>query len=187
MSIELLSDDFLSSVATEHPVPGTGPTNVSSGYFGHEFVEAPAIFKRNGTYYALFGKCCCFCGHGSGVGVYTAQHPLGPWTYRSNIGCTKDLKPGCGCGMNDPDHSLQCDADYGTSLTKAQQNFVLPLKTSNGTAYIWSGDRWQSSTDGIKAHDLQYWTPLDFEWDEESGLSLPQHFSWINEFTVDIV
>jgi hypothetical protein len=35
----------------------TGPikTNVSSGVIGMEFVEAPAIFKRKGVYYALFG------------------------------------------------------------------------------------------------------------------------------------
>ena len=51
-------------------VAGPGPpSNVSSGVFGNSFVEAPAFFKRNGVYYALFGNCCCFCGHGSGIGV----------------------------------------------------------------------------------------------------------------------
>ena len=29
---------------------------------------------------ALFDHCCCFCFQGSGVRVYTAAHPLGPWT-----------------------------------------------------------------------------------------------------------
>ena len=29
------------------------------GIIGMSFVEAPAIFKRNGVYYALFGNCCC--------------------------------------------------------------------------------------------------------------------------------
>ena len=113
------------------------PSNISSGMFGHEFVEAPAIFKRAGTYYALFGKCCCFCGHGSGIGVYTAPRPLGPWTYHDNIGCTADPKPGCGCGMNDPDAALHCDALYGKSVTKAQQNFVMPVQTSTGTVLVW--------------------------------------------------
>ena len=32
-----------------------GPTNTSSGVIGNHFVEAPAIFKRQGIYYALFG------------------------------------------------------------------------------------------------------------------------------------
>ena len=113
------------------------PTNVSSGMFGHEFVEAPAIFKREGIYYALFGKCCCFCGHGSGSGVYTAAHPLGPWTYHEQIACKVPPKPGCGCGMIDPDHSLQCAPLYGQSVTKAQQNFVMPVHTTSGVMYIW--------------------------------------------------
>jgi hypothetical protein len=30
------------------------------------------MFKRRGTYYALFGKCCAFCAHGSGVGVWVS-------------------------------------------------------------------------------------------------------------------
>ena len=42
------------------------------------------------------------------------------------------------------------------SLTKAQQNFVIPVKGSSGeTTYVWTGDMWQSARDGIKAHDRQ--------------------------------
>ena len=108
-----------------------GPTksNVSSGVFGNGFVEAPVFFLRKGVYYALFGNCCCFCGHGSGIGVYTAPHPLGPWTYHDNVGCTKPTTPGCGCGMNHPG----CSNIYGNSVTKAQQNFVIQIPTQNGT------------------------------------------------------
>ena len=65
------------------------PNAVSSGMFGNVWVEAPAIFKRNSTYYALFGECCCFCKNGSGVGVYTAPHPLGPW-----VGAREGARPG---------------------------------------------------------------------------------------------
>jgi hypothetical protein len=43
------------------PVGGPVKSNVSSGIIGMPFVEAPAIFKRKGIYYALFGNCCCFC------------------------------------------------------------------------------------------------------------------------------
>jgi hypothetical protein len=65
------------------------------------FVEAPAMFKRRGVYYALFGKCCAFCAHGSGIGVWTSSGtPLGPWTPRGNIGCTSAAiakQQFCGC------------------------------------------------------------------------------------------
>lgn len=77
--------------------------------------------------------------------------------YHDNIGCTKNtsLTPGCGCGMNHGIAGGQCDF-YGDSLTKAQQNFVIPIKQDDGSVqYVWTGDRWQSAADGIKAHDLQ--------------------------------
>jgi hypothetical protein len=65
------------------------------------FVEAPAMFKRRGVYYALFGKCCAFCAHGSGIGVWSSSGtPLGPWQPHGNIGCTSAAIAGqqfCGC------------------------------------------------------------------------------------------
>lgn len=164
-------------------VHGPGQSNVSSGVFGNSFVEAPAIFKRKSVYYALFGNCCCFCGHGSGIGVYTASHPLGPWSYHDNIGCTKPTTPGCGCGMNHPG----CPGIYGNSLTKAQQNFVIQVPSANGTIqYIWTGDRWQSAADGVKAHDLQYWSVLRWQNDPASGLELPVQFVWEDTITFEL-
>jgi hypothetical protein len=76
----------------------------------------------------ITGNCCCFCGQGSGIGVHTAAHPLGPWTYHDNIGCKAGFNTSnkCGCGMN---HG-GCPAIYGHSLTRAQQNFVMPVRTS---------------------------------------------------------
>jgi hypothetical protein len=52
-----------------------GPTPTSSGAFGNAFVEAPALFKRQGVYYALFGECCCFCSFGSGIQVQSERKP----------------------------------------------------------------------------------------------------------------
>eukprot|EP00041_Stephanoeca_diplocostata_P006460 m.85945 g.85945 ORF g.85945 m.85945 type:complete len:515 (+) comp16372_c0_seq2:119-1663(+) len=182
--------------------PGTAlsaaPSNVTSGPFGNVFVEAPAMFKRSEVYYALFDNCCCFCGHGSGIGVYTAAHPLGPWLYHDNIGCTKNttLTPGCGCGMNHAIPGGQCDF-YGDSLTKAQQNFVIPIKQSDGSVqYVWTGDRWQSASDGIKAHDLQYWSVLDFATVEctdavpgcsaTGTIDLPRQFTWEDTIVISV-
>ena len=218
-------------------------SNVSSGVFGNVFVEAPAMFKRKNTYYALFGNCCCFCGHGSGIGVYTAPHPLGPWMYHNNVGCLANttLTDGCGCGMN---HALgagsaaltglassagskagflgeRYDAAgklastsrtsssssenssstvtgkeaagscsfYGKSLTTAQQNFVIRIPQADGsTQLVWTGDRWQSAADGVKAHDLQYWSVLRFtEGDSEvGGVDLPMQFAWEDEITITV-
>ncbi len=39
-------------------------------------------FKRGGTYYVMYGHCCCFCMQGSGLFVYTATSPLGPWRHQ---------------------------------------------------------------------------------------------------------
>merc|ERR1712217_372214 len=77
--IEKLTDDYLDSAGGVD-----GNATIIGGTFGgttfpEYFVEAPAFFKRQGLYYALFGHCCCFCYQGSGVMVYTAPSPKGPW------------------------------------------------------------------------------------------------------------
>ena len=101
--------------------------NETLGIFGQTFVEAPAMFKRKGAscaswlgrrlprpsclsspppplphpgvYYALFGKCCCFCVGGSGETVYTATNPMGPYVERVRPP-TGVLQ--CGCNSNTP-------------------------------------------------------------------------------------
>jgi len=45
---------------------------------------------------------------------------------------------------------------------------------------------WQSAEDGVKAHDLQFWSPLMFVNDSSSGLALPQPLKWIDSFTLDM-
>lgn len=83
ISIERLSADYTTSLGA----------NASSGIFGENFVEAPALFKRNGIYYATFGSCCCYCGSGSQVSVYTATSALGPYTKRNVLGAPPALPP----------------------------------------------------------------------------------------------
>ncbi|CAF1492715.1 unnamed protein product [Rotaria magnacalcarata] len=127
MSVEKLSDDYLSSLGKEF----------NSGYFGETFVEAPAMFKRNGIYYAVFGQCCCYCAEGSSVTVYNSTSPLGPFSTMNNLG----------------------------NEGHAQQYNILQYKTteSEGYGYLWQGNRWQSSPDGAKGHDFTYWSPLSFD------------------------
>jgi hypothetical protein len=133
-----------------------------SGFFGQSFVEAPAIFKRSGVYYAVFGSCCCYCQSGSPVIVYTAPSPLGPYTQRNPIDrhlpnlClqpayasiaarTKNKIAACGSGI------------------AAQQTDIFEFLSASGSQYMWIGDRWQSAPDAIKAHDFTYWSPLAFD------------------------
>jgi len=98
--------------------------------------EAPALFRRADTYYALFDHTCCFCQQGSGARVLVASHPLGPWRQVANI--------------NDSD---------GRPIVSGQQTFVAQIPTPAGIAYVWMADRWDSRPDGWKGHDFQYWSP----------------------------
>jgi len=72
ISVDKLSPDYLSS------------TMDNSGLIVNNS-EANALFKRDGRYYVLTDVCCCFCGEGSGVGVYIADNPLGPYKFKGNI------------------------------------------------------------------------------------------------------
>lgn len=125
--IEKLRPDFLSSTGQVSPVLAQG-------------CEAPALFRRGDTYYALFDSTCCFCKNGSGARVYTASAPLGPYTLRGNIN-------------RDPDHH---------PVIHAQQTYVATIPSPGGPTMLWMADRWGSRPDHIKGHDFQYWAPLHF-------------------------
>lgn len=127
MSVEKLSDDYLSTLGKQF----------NSGFFGQTGVEAPAMFKRNGIYYTVFGQCCCYCQVGSGVTAYTSSAALGPYQTKSFLG----------------------------NEGHAQQFNILQYRTSGaeGYGYLWQGDNWQSAPDGAKGHDFTYWTPMTFD------------------------
>ena len=126
ISIEKLSEDYL------------GSTKRNSGVLARD-CEAPALVKRGKTYYALFDYCCCACPQGSGVRVYTAAKPLGPYTLqKGNV--NRNVK--------------------GKTIVRAQQTFVAWIPTADGLMYLWMGDRWGSHPDGgMMGHDFQYWAP----------------------------
>lgn len=129
--VERLTPDYLGSTGETSEVLATG-------------CEAPAMFRRSGTYYALTDNACCFCARGTGARVFTATSPLGPYTYRRNINRDAVQKP----------------------IVAAQQTYVARLPGPDGDVYLWMGDRWGSRPDGIKGHDLQYWSaPLQFQAD----------------------
>eukprot|EP01113_Clastostelium_recurvatum_P002942 TRINITY_DN1126_c0_g1_i2.p1 TRINITY_DN1126_c0_g1~~TRINITY_DN1126_c0_g1_i2.p1 ORF type:complete len:356 (+),score=73.77 TRINITY_DN1126_c0_g1_i2:41-1108(+) len=145
MSVEKLNTAYTLSLGS----------SANSGFFGQSFVEAPAMFKRGSTYYAVFGQCCCYCQSGSAVTFYKAIQPLGPYTSGQAI----------------------------SGAIPAQQTNVAQYVGANGQAdYIWQGDRWQSAPDGIKGHDLTYWGPMSFD---GQGNILPLEFLKETSIVVD--
>ena len=166
MYVFRLSDDYLNF--TQQFV---GPLG------GQHLVEAPALFRRGATYYALLGGCTCAGRFGGGVAYLTAPHPLGPWTNRSatvDPGCPMWAQPNC----FDMGPGQTCNP-----VTQAQQNFVMQVQTvGGGTQYVWTGDRWQTAPDGKWGHDFQTQLPLNF--DDADGSIVP--LEWVDTFELDV-
>lgn len=186
MFIDALSSDFLS---------GSGKPGVQQ--LGPYFVEAPVLFKRKGIYYALFDHCCCFCYQGSGVRVFSALHPLGPWTAQNggaDLACNPppatslalDYTAGYGSGPVNPLPTPGQGCLYNNSMdvgtVRSQQSDLAIVDTPTGPLYLWVGDRWQQSPDGEKGHDPQYLYPLVFD---DAGVIQPIPF--VDSFTMDVI
>ena len=199
MFIERLMPNLLDSAGDRSP---TGHYQ-----FPEYFVEAPTLFLRGNVYYAVFTLCCCFCMQGSGAIVYTAPHPLGPWTAQgADIACVPDgnstagagASAGAGAGAGATDAHLAAALGLGgiptpsqgcehrdpntTSAVLSQQSFIAEVETPAGPAFLWAGDRWQQSFDGTKGHDPQFWAPLAFD---AQGAILP--LRWIDNFTINVI
>ena len=152
LSVARLTPDFLRS--SWDPMTKTGEGDAISGF------EAPAMFKRGSTYYALTSAACCYCGAGGKVFVHSATSPLGP--YRPQ----------------------QRTIDFGTgnTTTQGQQTTVTVVVAEDDNdedSFIWQGDRWQSAPDHLKSHDFQFWTKLQFGSD---GEILPMQ--WVDNCTL---
>jgi hypothetical protein len=113
-----------------------GVTRDTSGVLARG-CEAPALIRHGDRYYALFDSTCCFCSSGSGVRVLVASNPLGPYAEKANINRQSDGRP----------------------HIPAQQTFVARVLTPAGPSFLWMADRWGSRPDGVKGHDLQFWSP----------------------------
>jgi hypothetical protein len=165
MYIFKLAGDYLSFDEATLPVKLPGP----------RLVEAPAMFRRGSTVYALLGGCTCMGLYGGGVAVLTAPSPMGPW-----LNVTDALDPGCemerqsSCFEMGP--GAICDP-----VTQAQQNFVIEVPLVGGaTAFVWTGDRWQTSPDGEYDQQPQTWLPLTFA----GGTAQP--LAYVDNFTLDV-
>jgi hypothetical protein len=144
------------TISVEKLTPDFLSSTMESSENFAEWREAPALFRRRDFYYALVGELCCFGPEGASVEVFRARHPLGPYEFRGKIN-------------NDAG---------GRIIIPAQQTHVATLPTLEGSPLIWMGDCWGSAPDGIKGHDLQYWSaPLQFD-EKDDILPLKRQESW---------
>ena len=149
------------------------------------------MFERRGTYYLLYGHCCCFCYQGSGIIVATAKHPMGPWTVLPGdlacISANATAHSGSGVvdqlgGVPTPGQGCLYGGKAEVSATRAQQNFVIQVPGGDDEpTFVWTGDRWQQAPDGLKGHEGQFWAPLAF--DSEGSIG-PVH--WVDEFALRV-
>lgn len=160
--------------------------------------EAPVMFRRNNLYYALCGPLCATCPKGSEVQVFVATSPLGPFSTRLSDNINRrssetNLMTGNAASASSSTNSTSSKKSAGnwvtfkpeasTPIIPAQQTWIAQIPMGANTAYIWMGDRWGSSPDGLIAHDFQFWsTPLEFAADGEilPIKNVPQwYISWV--------
>ena len=101
--------------------------------------EAPHIFKRNGLYY--YGTSRTAGIQSSGTSYYTATDLAGPWT---------PAKP-----LSTPDSNNSWDS---------QVDFIYPIQGTQGTLYMFAGDRWTKNLPQGRNGDY-LWLPVEFEGD----------------------
>lgn len=99
---------------------------------GHR--EAPALFKRNGTYFLLTSGAT---GWSPNQAKYATSRSLDRgWSAMTNVGD---------------------DTTY-----HSQSTYVLPVQGSSGTAYLYMGDRWAGAWSGPVNNSTYVWQPISF-------------------------
>ena len=123
MHVSLLTDDYLK------------PSGKFTRIFVGRFMEAPAVFKRNGKYHLIASGCTGWSPNAARAGV--ADSIFGPWKEMEN--------PWLG--------------DEAETSYRSQSTFVQPLQGLSDT-FIYMADRWNSTN----LPDSRYiWLPLSFE------------------------
>eukprot|EP01043_Picozoa_sp_COSAG02_P045718 COSAG02_NODE_4211_length_5625_cov_8.798950_2_plen_298_part_00 len=156
--IQQLSDDFLNVQGNQSGF--TPPRSLKCG------CEGPTFFKHAATYYITLGSGCCACKGGSSIHVFSAPTPLGPYTYRSDIGTI----PGS------TGNASTCAVQRGNDgppgcvyswRSQATGTFVY------GDTTVLLGNQWQTSGtppgSGPRNRDLLYFAPLSFNQDGSIG------------------
>merc|ERR1711918_202454 len=90
----------------------------------------------------------------------------------SSVSLSGSPTPGQGCNYRGRARS---------SSLRAQQNFVITVRGETDDQFIWTGDRWQQSPDGLKGHEGQTWAMLEFD-----NLGRIRPLRWKDEITFDV-
>lgn len=149
--VEQLSSDYTYSLGATDPTKRSEPV-------GPGGTEAPAMFKLGATYYLTMTPLCCYCVTGSPTLVYSAPHPLGPFTSMGSLG----------------------------NAPKGQQNFVFTHPDVDGVLFAanrWGSDPAPPPPAGVPLFDrsLQYWSPLT---PLSNGSFAP--LQWLDNFTIGV-
>jgi hypothetical protein len=116
---------------------------------GHR--EAPALFKRGDTYFLITSGAT---GWDPNQAQYaTSKSLISGWSSLQNVG--------------------------DGSTFYSQSTFVLPVTGSEGTQYLYLGDRWAGAWDGRVNDSTYVWIPLTFPSDSSLGMD------WVNTLTLD--
>ena len=149
-------DDGTAYLLSEDRVNGLRIDKLSSDYLSVVSAvavladyEAPAMFKLNGRYYLLGSH---LTGWNTNDNQYTTATSLaGPWTAWSDF------------------------AAPGTNTYNSQTTFVLPISGSQGTTFMYMGDRWTPSSLGTSPY---IWLPL-----QVNGANIAM--MWHNNWSID--
>lgn len=123
LQIALLTDDYLNY------------TGIYTRNFAGRFMEAPAVFKKDGKYYLIMSACTGWKPNQARSAV--AENMLGEWTE-----------------LGDP-----CIGDIKKTTFDSQSTYILPVN-GNNQQFIYMGDRWTPEN----AIDGRYiWLPVKFD------------------------
>ncbi|TLX78212.1 beta-glucanase [Labilibacter sediminis] len=126
LHISQLSDDFLSESGNFIRI------------FSERYMEAPALFKRNGMYYLIASDCTGWAPNAARSAW--APNIFGPWTELDN----------------------PCVGEEAELTFRSQSTYVIPVQGKKD-AFIYMGDRWMPEN----AIDGRYiWLPIEFEEDK---------------------
>ena len=131
LNLYLLTPDYL------------GVAELSATLFPQGHREAPALFKREGTYFLVTSGAT---GWDPNQAQFATSSSLASgWSSLQNVG-------------------------DGTTFS-SQSTYVLPVTGSSGTEYLYLGDRWAGAYDG-RVNDSQYvWLPITFSAANKMSLS----------------
>ena len=121
VSVVELTADYLNSTANR-----SAPLANGAGTNAPVFAESPALFKNEaaGYFYALITHVCCFCRQGGGVSVFTAAHPLGPFSpVAYDIGCANKTSDVDGCSSSVGEYNVpacECPLALRKPCTRAR-------------------------------------------------------------------